>query len=897
MQYLRFLCILLVGVGIQQFALAEWSLPPERVDPLAAPVNGSANIVAAHGTEHVAYRGIDSAAPPGSQDVIFYAQHGAGGWMAPVVVATIAPDTMGALNIEAYAGELFIIFDFLVRGQGFIYFVRYNRTDGATWTAPALLHASLASDGRAHFRVRTATSSNRFVAVWEADDPAGPGGVDMDILYSEFIADAWITPAFVNTTALGDAGGDFGADAVVRSDGTAYCVWESFEDLSGTGADADIFLSECPLGGAWSAPDLMNDDGDQDVEEDLASRVIYDEVNDQLFVLWERAEDIYYINFDAAKNLGPARAGTPAVIATYMLADSVLDTDWDVRVFTSFGIVYAVWNSSFDLGGSGTDDDIFWSRFENGAWSAPEFVNSAGSDGATDNVRPRVSNTATAAHIVWQIGANLFYQTVGIIGDTDSDGIADVNETNTGTYISPSDTGTDPNNPDSDGDGMPDGYEVDQGFDPTSSLDATLDRDRDGLTNLEECRLGTAPGDPNDPGSTVFVNDAAGDDTNGDGSPALPFKTITRGMAAAAGFATPGHRMEVRVADGVYDEYLDVPAFVTVRGSSAAGTVVESFDVNAVPNVLVSMTDDTELFTLTLRWPAALAAPSTLVRASLTGANVRFTIGGCILDGRNSTGSTAMEIAGGTAASAVLFENTIMNVTTALAAFDSGVNMTRNEIRDIAGDAVRVRRLPKSAKQSGFTVPLLGSSADVENTALNRFRNVKGLFIDNTTGVPVDAEVNDWGLYNQNDVGAKMTGDIDFGPIVGKSIGPGGVIASLYVGDTEQLVAAAANPTCTIPDLGLTGARDAASGLFIFESVSAGSWNIQGSADGYDSDTRNVNVTTASINPVNLHLTTQGTPPPPGGCGKTGPFAYAACGLVVWAAGKRVSGVRTRKRV
>lgn len=44
--------------------------------------------------------------------------------------------------------------------------------------------------------------------------------------------------------------------------------------------------------------------------------------------------------------------------------------------------------------------------------------------------------------------------------DSDQDGIMDCYETNTGVYVSPTDTGTDPTNPDTDGDGLSDGDEV-----------------------------------------------------------------------------------------------------------------------------------------------------------------------------------------------------------------------------------------------------------------------------------------------------------------------------------------------------------------------------------------------------------------------------------------------------
>ena len=50
--------------------------------------------------------------------------------------------------------------------------------------------------------------------------------------------------------------------------------------------------------------------------------------------------------------------------------------------------------------------------------------------------------------------------------DDDNDGLSDAVETRTQIFISPSDTGTHPNDPDSDGDGVLDGAEVSAGTDP-----------------------------------------------------------------------------------------------------------------------------------------------------------------------------------------------------------------------------------------------------------------------------------------------------------------------------------------------------------------------------------------------------------------------------------------------
>ena len=53
--------------------------------------------------------------------------------------------------------------------------------------------------------------------------------------------------------------------------------------------------------------------------------------------------------------------------------------------------------------------------------------------------------------------------------DDDNDGLLDVVESGTGIFVSALDTGTDPLNPDSDGDGASDGDEVAAGSDPNDA--------------------------------------------------------------------------------------------------------------------------------------------------------------------------------------------------------------------------------------------------------------------------------------------------------------------------------------------------------------------------------------------------------------------------------------------
>ncbi len=100
--------------------------------------------------------------------------------------------------------------------------------------------------------------------------------------------------------------------------------------------------------------------------------------------------------------------------------------------------------------------------------------------------------------------------------DVNLNGVLDVNE-------------TDPNSNDSDGDGMPDGWEAWNGLNPTSAAGengASGDKDNDGLSNLAEYQAGTDPRNPDSDGDGLtdaieiaHNSNATNPDSDGDGMP------------------------------------------------------------------------------------------------------------------------------------------------------------------------------------------------------------------------------------------------------------------------------------------------------------------------------------------------------------------------------------------
>ena len=104
---------------------------------------------------------------------------------------------------------------------------------------------------------------------------------------------------------------------------------------------------------------------------------------------------------------------------------------------------------------------------------------------------------------------------------------------------------------DTDGDGMPDDWEKQYGFDPANPADATLDADGDGLDNRSEYRAGTDPRDP----SSVLRLRAAWSATAG---------SVDLLFSAVAGHA---YRLEEAAAipGGPWTTVQDIPSAATNR--------------------------------------------------------------------------------------------------------------------------------------------------------------------------------------------------------------------------------------------------------------------------------------------------------------------------------------------
>ncbi len=259
----------------------------------------------------------------------------------------------------------------------------------------------------------------------------------------------------------------------------------------------------------------------------------------------------------------------------------------------------------------------------------------------------------------------------------------------------------------------------------------------------------------------------------------------------------------------------------------------------------------------------------------------------CSITGTAARDTTAVEVYGGEWMKTSIADCKIINHAYGVAAYGSGVNITRCRFESTTVAAVYVDYA--ADKQSGETVPMLGDSENIEKTGLNQFDDTEGLYVQNVTDEEVSAESNDWGTADATEIDDKTAGDVDTTDYFTKSIGPGTVVVSL-LDSAGDPVSDGVNPTCTLS--GVAGVRDATSLTFIFDAVSSGQHDVEAAADGYTSESEQVTVSSITVTAVELTLSKPGT----GGCGGSGKAAYACCALVIWTTGKRYKKNHPRPR-
>jgi cysteine-rich repeat protein len=153
---------------------------------------------------------------------------------------------------------------------------------GATWTAPVPLNSNAATDSGNDWHPEVTTDgAGHWVAIWDGGESLGGTiGTDADIFVSRS-TDAgatWTPPAALNTTAATDSAFDASEQVTTDGAGNWVAVWLSENPLDGTiGTDRDIVVARSTDGGVtWTAPAALNTNAVSDSHNDVDPQLTTD---------------------------------------------------------------------------------------------------------------------------------------------------------------------------------------------------------------------------------------------------------------------------------------------------------------------------------------------------------------------------------------------------------------------------------------------------------------------------------------------------------------------------------------------------------------------------------------------------------------------------------------------
>jgi len=329
-----------------------------------------------------------------------------------------------------------------------------------------------------------------------------------------------------------------------------------------------------------------------------------------------------------------------------------------------------------------------------------------------------------------------------------------------------------------------------------------------------------------------------GDDAEGDGSQANPVATIARAMELAAPHATAENFVTIHLApNATYAEAVVFVPHVGLRGmepDSRENTRILP-PAEALQGAAVVAAESTDLRNVTIELPPDAPEGTVLVQI----AGVRMVLQRAALDGGGAPGAIGIDASGPGSSESLVSHSIIERVHIGLRTEDSGLNVTRNAFRDVALHAVIVQAPEWKSSGEVPATPLLGDFARMEETGVNTFRNIGGLFVQNQTDVEVQAQVNNWGPTEEEEVAARMEGSVNFEPILKGPVLGSSIFVTVVDAETG---AAINNATVSLEPPSLPPLSAGTNGLYAFTPVSDGSYTINVAAAAFEQRNFNASV-------------------------------------------------------
>ncbi len=299
-----------------------------------------------------------------------------------------------------------------------------------------------------------------------------------------------------------------------------------------------------------------------------------------------------------------------------------------------------------------------------------------------------------------------------------------------------------------------------------------------------------------------------GSDQLGCGGEENPCETIQFAINSCEG--TQENPITIRVGPGTFPGQIRMDPFESLVGAAREQTVILS---SLSP--VIQAADETAIARFTIR--ATLGAGEI---ACVDAVDITVALTQCTFDGGGNPQSMGPLLSGIASDSSMVADNVFQFLGTGLVAWETSVPIIRNHFQGlIIGVSIALPGGPLARPQTRAAqsrLPVLGTTG---SPGMNSFRDIEGMLVENLNAEPVKAQGNDWGVYTEAEIAAKVT-NTDFSnfqpvPLLGFLTGicsDAATKAAIKGASVE--VTGAETKTLTTDRKGRYSSRDLAEGIY-----------------------------------------------------------------------------------
>ena len=274
------------------------------------------------------------------------------------------------------------------------------KLSATSWTTTEVV--STESSGESRYPTIAVDDAANVHVVWRDDTNYGDSGTDKDVFYRRWIANSstWTTIEVVSTESTDNS---YETTIAVDGAGNVHVAWRD-DTYYGSGTDDDIFYKRLiATSSTWTTTEVVSTESSG---ESVFPTIAVDGAGN-VHVAWFDGTnyggsggdyDIFYKRWNATNSIWT----TTEVVSTESTSNSYKTT----IAVDSAGNVHITWYDYTNYGGSETDSDIFYKRWNvtSSTWTTTEVVST---ESTGDSYDPTIAVDDTGSvHIAWNDATN-----------------------------------------------------------------------------------------------------------------------------------------------------------------------------------------------------------------------------------------------------------------------------------------------------------------------------------------------------------------------------------------------------------------------------------------------------------------------------------------------------------